>query len=108
MNRIRDHVARYMLRSARGQGLLDKIIDPIRDILDGTVYLFALKGLFGVSLPYYALVLIVTVKKGLEVLIGYMDEHWGFWKAENWYTSYMLNDFNKELMDRIKNIERKL
>lgn len=109
MNRhkIAQKIAVFFLRSGRGQGLIQKVIDPVKDILDGTVYLFALKGLFNISLPFYALIGIVAVKKCTEVIIGYADEHWGFWKAENYYSSYELSPYNKELMDRVKRIEEK-
>lgn len=101
-------IAKFFLRSARGQGLISKIMDPIKDVLEGTVYLFALKGLFGVTISFPILVGIVVFKKIIEVGLGWIDEKVGFWKAENYYSALELNPFNQELMERVRHIEMKV
>lgn len=93
------------MRMGRGDGLLGRFIDPLRDVLDGTVYMFAIKGVFGISISLSTLVLIIIFKKAAEYMIGYADEVVGFWKFENEYASREINPFNKELLDRIKKIE---
>lgn len=98
--------AKLLIRMGRGDGLLSRFIDPLRDILDGTVYVFAIKGVFGVSISISTLIAIIALKKAVEYIIGYVDEHVGFWKFENEYTSREINPFNKELLNRIVNIER--
>ncbi len=102
---MKQKIAKLFLRQSRGQGLVQKVIDPFRDVLDGTVYLFAIKGLLGITVPYWALIIIVISKKLTEIGLGYLDEHIGFWKAENHYNAQELNPFNQELMARIQNIE---
>ena len=85
--------------------MLGRFTDVGRDILDGTVYVFAIKGLFGVEVTMKMLVAIVITKKVCEYVVGYIDEHVGFWKFENDYMSREINPFNKEMLERIKKIE---
>lgn len=101
-------LAKFFLRSSRGQGLIDRLLNPIKDILNGAVYLFAIKGLTGFTIPYYWIPVIVICIKIIEPLIAYLDEYWGFWKAEAYYNSYDLNLVNQEIINRLKNIEEKL
>lgn len=110
MNRhkVAESIAKFFLRSGRGQGLISRVTDPIKDVLDGTVYLFALKGLLGITISIYILIIIVIAKRGLEVFLGWLDERIGFWKAENYYGAYQLNTFNQELMGRVKDIQKKV
>lgn len=97
--------AKLFMRMGRGDGLLSRFIDPLRDILDGTVYMFAIKGVFGISISLSTLVVIIILKKVTEYLVGYADEVVGFWKFENEYASREINPFNKELLSRVINIE---
>ena len=98
-------LAKYLLRSGRGAGLVNHVTDLPRDVLDGTVYLFALKGLLGIEIPPIFLVFIVITKKIVEYMIGWTDERVGFWKIENEYSSRNINPFNQEMLKRIKIIE---
>lgn len=98
-------LAKYLLRSGRGGGLVNHVTDLPRDVLEGTVYLFALKGLLGVEIPAAYLIIIVLIKKVVEYSIGWLDECVGFWKIENEYASRNINPFNQELLRRIKIIE---
>jgi len=84
------------------------VTDLFRDILEGTVYLFAIKGLLGITVDPKYLVVIVITKKTIEYLIGWFDEKVGFWKFQNDYASRRINPFNAEILERIKNIESKL
>ena len=106
--KIAETLAKFFLRSGRGQGLTNRIIDPIKDILQGTVYLFAIKELFGITINPEYLVFIVIAKSIIEYLLGWFDQRVGFWKIENEYATHELNPFNKELMERIKRIEHKM
>lgn len=105
---MRETIARFFLRDARGQGLISRVTDPIKDILDGTVYMLALKGLFGITISIGLLILIVISRKVLNQVFAYLDERWGFWKAENWYESYMLNPYNREVLTLLKQIDKRL
>ena len=98
-------LAKFFLRSGRGQGLTNRIIDPIKDILQGTVYLFAIEGLFGWTIAPEYLIIIVLIKTIFEYLLGWFDQQVGFWKVENEYATKNLNPFNQEILKRIKNIE---
>ncbi len=80
----------------------------IKDILEGTVYLFAIKGLTGIIIPPWVLIPLMVLKKTLEYFLGWFDQKVGFWKIENAYASEHLNPFNEELMKRIKNIENEV
>lgn len=97
--------AKLFIRMGRGDGVLARFIDPIRDILDGTVYMFAIKGVFGVTISLQMLIGIIIAKKVVEYMIGWADEAIGFWKFENEYASREINPFNKELLNRVINIE---
>ena len=105
---IAEVLAKFFLRSGRGQGLTNRIIDPIKDILQGTVYLFAIKELFGFTIDPKYLIIIVIAKSIIEYLLGWFDQRVGFWKIENEYATHELNPFNTELMERIKRIEEKV
>lgn len=102
---IKQCAAKYLIRSGRGGGLMSQGTDLFRDVLDGTVYMFAIKGVFGIEISPVILFVIVVVKKAIEYAMGYFDEKIGFWKYENDYASREINPFNKELLDRVKNIE---
>ena len=102
---IAEHLAKYTLRSGRGSGLIGQVTDLGRDMLEGTVYLFALKGLLDITIPPMFLVVIVITKKIVEYSLGWLDEKWGFWRVEADYASRKINPFNAELMERIKRIE---
>ena len=102
------HIAKFFIRSSRGDGLIARGIDPLKDVLDGTVYLFALKGLFGITISIYVLIIIVIIKKIFGVFIAWLDEKYGFWKVENHYTAFELNPFNQELLNRVKHIEQEV
>lgn len=99
-------LAKYVLRSGRGCGLLSHILDVGKDMLEATVYLFALKGLLGIQLPPAIIPVIVIAKKSFEYFIGWFDEKVGFWKIEADYSSREINPYNAEVLDRIKEIER--
>lgn len=102
---IAEHLAKYTLRSGRGSGLICQVTDIFRDVLEGTVYLFALKGLLGISIPPAFLIVIVVVKKIVEYSLGWLDEKWGYWRVEVDYASRKINPFNAEMMERLKRIE---
>lgn len=98
-------VAKYIIRASRGQALISKVSDPIKDMLDGTVYIFAIKGITGILLPVYWIPIIVISKKIFEPIIAWADEKIiGFWKAENHYQAYDLSPYNQELMAINKDI----
>ena len=104
-HKIAKLLAVFFLRSGRGQGLTNRVMDPIKDVLQGTVYLFAIKELFGFVIEPSWLVAIVISKCTIEYIIGWLDQKIGFWKVENEYATHELNPFNTELMKRIKHIE---
>ena len=89
---------------------MSRIIDLPRDFLDGTLYILAINGVFnmGIGIETSARIIFgfVIAKKIGEYGLGYLDEHLGFWKYENDYTSRQINPFNHEMMERLKNIER--
>lgn len=101
-------LAKYTLRTGRGGGLIGQITDMGRDMLQGTVFIFAINEVIGLSIPVLWLPIIVIGKKGCEYLLGWFDEKVGFWKIENDYNSRRINPFNGELLERIKNIEEAL
>jgi len=107
-HRVAVLLAKYFLRTGRGQGLTARFTGIIKSVLDGTVYLFAIKGFFGIVIDPKYLIGIVLAKTAIEYFLGWADQTWGFWKVENEYASHTLNPFNEELMLRIKNIESKL
>ncbi len=98
-------LAKYFLRTNRGRCLTSRFTDILRDTLDGTVYLFAIKGFFGIIINPKYLIGIVVLKTVLEYFLGWADQRWGFCKVENEITSNELNPFNQEMMMRIKRIE---
>lgn len=100
--------AKYMIRTGHGNGLMNHVTDIPRDMLEGTVYLFAIKGLIGISLSPTLIPIIVISKKIVEYFLGFVNEKIGFLKTQNDITSRELNPFNKELLDRIKGIEKNL
>lgn len=102
---VAEGLAKYVLRTGRGGGLISQITDMGKDILEGTVYLFAIKGLLGIVISPLWLPVIVVVKKIAEYSLGWIDEHVGFWKFENDYITRKINPFNAELMERVKWIE---
>ena len=108
-SKIKRGCAKYLIRSGRGGGLTSRITDLPRDFLDGTLYILAINGVFntgiGTSTSAWIIFGFVIAKKVVEYILGYADEHLGFWKYENDYTSREINPFNHELMERIKNIE---
>ena len=99
-------VALYFIRSARGDGLLNRAIDPVRDVLDGTLYMFSIHWVSGVELSVEFLAMCVLAKKVVGYFLGWADEVVGFWKFENEYSSRKINPFNQELLDRVRNIEQ--
>lgn len=94
-------IAIFFLRTGNGEGLIARFIDPVKDALDGTVYLFAIKGLFDISVPLWILPLLIAIKKGLAWTLGYLNERIGFWKAENYYSAWELNPYNQEVMRKL-------
>lgn len=106
--KVAESLAKYTLRTGRGGGLIGQITDMGRDMLQGTVFIFAINEVIGLSIPVLWLPIIVVGKKGCEYLLGWFDEKVGFWKIENDYASRRINPFNKELLDTIKRIEEKV
>lgn len=98
-------LAKYTLRTGRGGGLIGQITDMGRDMLQGTVFIFAIREVINIDIPILWLPAIVIAKKGCEYLLGWFDEKVGFWKIENDYNSRKINPFNGELLERVKNIE---
>jgi len=103
--KVAEGLAKYVLRTGRGSGLISQVTDMGRDILEGTVYLFAIKGLLGIVISPLWLPVIVIIKKIAEYTLGWLDERVGFWKFENEYITRNINPFNAELMERVKRIE---
>ncbi len=101
-------LAKYSLRSGRGGGLVAKFTDIIRDILQGTVYIFSIKGLTGYEINPNHLLWIVIFKLIIEYIAGYLYEITKFWAIENAYSSDNLNPFNQELMALSKRNESKI
>ena len=101
-------LAKYTLRTGRGGGLIGQITDMGRDMLQGTVFIFAINEVVGISIPVLWLPIIVIGKKGCEYLLGWLDERVGFWKIEQDYSSRVINPFNGEMLKRVKNIEEML
>lgn len=102
---VAEGLAKYVLRTGRGSGLISQVTDMGRDILEGTVYLFAIKGLLNIAISPLWLPIIVIIKKIAEYSLGWLDEHIGFWKFENDYITREINPFNAELMERVKRID---
>lgn len=98
-------LTKYFLRTGRGKGLTARFTDIFRDMLDATVYLFAIKGFFGIIIDPKYIIIIVISKSVIEYFLGWADQVYGFWRIENEYSSNNLNPFNEEMMKRIKNIE---
>ena len=88
---------------------MSRMTDLPRDFLDGTLYILAINGVFDIGIGVDASAKLifgfVIAKKIGEYGLGYLDEHLGFWKYENDYTSRRINPYNAEVLDRIKNIE---
>lgn len=110
--KLKRGAAKYFIRSGRGGGLMNQITDLPRDFLQGTVYILAINGVFdtGIGVDASAQIIFgfVIVKKAGEYILGFIDEHIGFWKYENDYTSREINPYNKEMLNRVKNIEKML
>jgi len=104
--KLKRAVALYFIRSSRGDSLCNRITDPFRDVLDGTIYMFSIHWVSGIALSIEFLAACVIAKKILGYFAGWADELVGFWKFENEYSSRRINPFNKELLERIQNIEQ--
>lgn len=102
---IKDYLAKYLIRSSRGSGLVSHVTSLVRDVLTGTVYLFALKGLIGISISPLLLPPIVIIKKILDYIIGLKDEKKGFFKRQNEYSTEELNPYFKKLRIHVENTE---
>lgn len=101
-------IAIFSLRSSRGAGLRSRITNPIKSLLDGSVYIFALRGL-GFDIPLSAVYIIIPIFMMVDPFLAWLDEkHLGFWKAENYYSSNELNEFNQQLLSHIVKIEKEL
>lgn len=98
-------VAKYFLRSERGRTLRARASDPFTDFFNGSVYLLALKGVWGFELKPEYLIYIVIALKIFDYLAGWIDQiRLGFWKVEN-ETSSLINPFNEEMLSRQKHTE---
>lgn len=125
MNRIKvaTNLAKYELRTGRGCGLIGMITDPLRDMLQGGVYLFAINGLsekllgydwlgFQIlynaiqSIPLWIVIVVPLAKKAFEYFLGYKDEKIGYWPFKEEYISRKVNPYTIELLDRTKNTEK--
>lgn len=96
--------ALYSLRSSRGQGLISRVSDPITALLQGGVYLFALRGL-GFDIPMWVVPYAIPFIFICRYILGWLDEiRFGFWKAENHYVSDELNPFNQKVMNKLDKI----
>ena len=97
-------LAKYFLRAGRGKGLTARLTDVFKDALDGTVYLYAIKGFFGVIIDPKYLIAIVISKSIIEYFLGWADQKFGFWKIENSMTTQELNPITNKMSKQIDEI----
>lgn len=120
--KIWENLALYELRTGRGSGIIAIVTSILSDMLKGGVYLFSLRGLAAVLLTYeislfqYAAAAILWIppwiiapapflRKAVDYLIGWKDEGIGYSKFKNGYSSKYINEYNAELLDRVRKIE---
>ena len=106
--KITNALAKFRLRWSRGYGLVDFFfVTPLRLFvyLSGMVVLLDLK--FGIKVSGY------WILGGIGILmsayfIGWLDEKWGFWKAENSYQQKDLTPFFQEISEKVDRIAEKV
>ena len=106
--KITNNLAKFRLRWSRGYGLVDFFfVTPLRLFvyLSGMVVLLDFK--FGIQVSGF------WIFGGIGILmsayfIGWLDEKWGFWRAENTYQQKDLTPFFEDMGKKINEIHKKL
>lgn len=80
---------------------------PVRGLLEGTVYLFAIEGLFHVSLPIFIIPFFVLSKLFAVYIIGLWRERIDHKQVEAGLQS-MLNTYNQKMLLKVNEILREV
>lgn len=100
---------KYRIRSGRGQVFTAEFEGLLSAIQKGGVIILLIKTYFGFLPPVWVLPIIWFGQRILEYILGLWDEkylHW--WMFENNYNSEHLNPWNKDLKDRIIDIQQRI
>ncbi len=107
--KLGERYIKYKIRTNRGATFTAEI-DSLKNALQTTgVAVLMINTYFHVLTPLWVLPALWLTQKVIEYCLGLLDErvlHW--WHFENEYNSRNLNPWNREVLDRIINIENKL
>lgn len=107
--RLGEAYALYRLRVGRGTAYTSEVQGLLDALQKGGVIILIVHSYFHVLPPLWLLPIFWLTQKIFEFGMGLLDEkylHW--WQFENNYQSEHLNPWNKELMDAVRRIEKKL
>ena len=105
--KITNALAVFRLRWSRGYGLVDFFfITPIRFFvyLGGAVVLLEYK--FGIVIPDYWVIFGVGILMSVYYF-GWLDEKFGFWRAENTYQQKDLTPFFEDMGKKVEELHER-
>ena len=99
------YLAKWRLRTARGNAWTSEIKGMIAFASSGGVILLVMDRYFSILVPLWILFVLWFIQKIVEYVMGRIDEKYlKFWQIETEYASRELNPWNAELMDKIDEI----
>ena len=101
-------LARYRLRSTRGNSLLNMVQGVVMAMFYAGGMIFFLKELTGIEIPPKLIPPAVIFIHITNYFIGWLDFKVGFWKIEADMTDREINTYQQEMMAKIDKINDKL
>lgn len=99
------YLAKYRLRSARGNAWTSELKGIFLMFSSGGVVLLLIDRYFHILLPIWWLPVLWFIQKVVEYFLGRLDEkHFKFWQTEIEYSYKEINPFNQDLMNKIDEI----
>ncbi len=96
-----------LARIDRGEYLFGRFMSIVRIVAYATMILTGFKIMFGMELPYEAIMIILTISYiPLMLVLERIDGKFSIWEKQNEYTTGKKNPYFKDLKKTVNKIEK--